>query len=469
MYRARIDSVSGTKVYADGKWLYCIGNKNHRVGDYVWTDGRCAYGHFQESQQPQVIIAPDADEGIPIYCASYYQHDLHTFQKNKLKQVDVRKRPTENTSGWSDTKLINDKRRIFIHKYLASNIDSHGNIFVMAEVYKLNNKGYYTEYKVAIFKDDKSKSELTFNKVKEIDLLAFFDENIVSKCEEPEIPFGDCFFLDSSGGTIAQSSPLGTSSSFTIRRAFIEDDNNFEILISGGFAYIAFAYGSGYSDMPIVDSGYEGYFLIKNDNVEILREIISSGERDGVTYTVTEKESDSSNPPGVYADFNSYPVYQDGKWIDLAYHTTESVTNNQVKCSVGDGFYCTMQWERYTPYIESGAMQAGGEFRYHFFSPDNTEIADIHADSRFKILFRKVKGGYLIISNVALTIYNLFGIEVGGDLIDAKFLYSPATKQLKKLDDSGCSNDRLRPLMKIKNWHKRIKEIILDLDDEKEN
>ena len=486
MYRAKIEGVSGSKVYADGKWLFSIGNKNFRTGDFVWTDGRCAYGHFQEAQQPQVIIAPD-DEGIPIYFSGSREHILYTFQKNKIKQVEKKERPTGlPSSEWIDSFLINDKRRVFKHKYLASNIDKQGNIFVMAEVYKIDDDGYYTEDKVAIFKNDKTSSELKFNKVKEINLIEYFDQYVVSKCEMPDIPFGDCFYLDSSGGTIADSSPLGQSGDWTIRRAFIEDENNFEILIYAGFGYYAFAFGYGYSEMPIVDSGYEAFFLIKNDGVDILRELFSSGIRDGYTYTVDKNKADIANPPGTYANFNIDWTLQDGKWVDLAYHQTETENNYQIKCSVGDGFYCTMQWQRYPPYVEHGVKAAGGEFRYHFFSPDNNLIADVHANSRLKMLFCKVKGGFLIsISNYTyrgegiLKFYDIFGqskiFDTDGEEIDNKyvagiFFYSKAKEKLVQLSSNAdCSNDRLRPMKKIRGWHKRIKEIILDLDNEIES
>ena len=475
MYRARIDSVSGTKVYADGKWLSCIGNKNHRVGDYVWTDGRCAYGHFQESQQPQVIIAPD-DEGIPIYAVDR-NHLLYTFQKNKLKKVDELERPKVIPDGWSKVRLINDKHRVFTHKYLASNIDSHGNIFVMAEVYKLDDDNFYTEAKVVIFKEDKTKSELAFNKVKEIDLLDFLEKNVVSKCPDPDIPFADCLLLDSGGVTIGDACPIIWDTHYSITRAFIQDDNNFEIFFFGSISKDSFAEGYGYDAMPIAHSAYEADILIKtdgkNDGSELLRAVTTSAIRDGTIYTVTEKESDAINPPGMYATFYINDVYQDGKWTDLAYHKTESETNNTVKFSVGDGFYGTLHWERYPYFVETNTKAAGGEYRYHFFSPDNTEIADIHANLRFKILFRKVKGKYLVLLyGIPFKIYKFFEAEGEIDRLDAfsGYLYSIANKTLTPLDDApACSNDRLRPMTNIKRWHKRIKEIVLDLDDKEEN
>lgn len=63
MYRVRAEAVSGTKVFADGKWLTCIGNKPVHVGDRIWTDGRCVYGNYQTPQTPMIVY----EEGtIPI-------------------------------------------------------------------------------------------------------------------------------------------------------------------------------------------------------------------------------------------------------------------------------------------------------------------------------------------------------------------------------------------------------------------
>ena len=82
MYRATAEIVSGTRVYADGKWLQCIGNKCVSVGDRIWTDGRCVYGHLQESEQPKVItVAPD-DEGIPILIDQILQIDDYLANQN---------------------------------------------------------------------------------------------------------------------------------------------------------------------------------------------------------------------------------------------------------------------------------------------------------------------------------------------------------------------------------------------------
>ena len=55
MYRARVEQISGVNVRAGGKWLRCIGNKPVRVGDLIWTDGKCVYGYEKDSMTPLVI------------------------------------------------------------------------------------------------------------------------------------------------------------------------------------------------------------------------------------------------------------------------------------------------------------------------------------------------------------------------------------------------------------------------------
>ena len=67
MYWSVAEAVSGLKVFANGKWLTCIGNKPVRVGDRIWTDGRCVYGFLKEAQSPMVIVPPQREDwAVPI-------------------------------------------------------------------------------------------------------------------------------------------------------------------------------------------------------------------------------------------------------------------------------------------------------------------------------------------------------------------------------------------------------------------
>ena len=82
MYRVTAEIVSGSKVFAGGKWLKCIGNKRVSVGERIWTDGRCVYGHFQEAQQPPVITS-GGDEAIPILAGK----QCYIFYRDKLQLI----------------------------------------------------------------------------------------------------------------------------------------------------------------------------------------------------------------------------------------------------------------------------------------------------------------------------------------------------------------------------------------------
>ena len=88
MYRVKAEAVSGTKVFAGGKWLQCIGNKPVRVGEYIWTDGRCVYGNCQESQQPPIIITPHEDETIPIML---FDDEYYFYNYSKKLRTSVHK------------------------------------------------------------------------------------------------------------------------------------------------------------------------------------------------------------------------------------------------------------------------------------------------------------------------------------------------------------------------------------------
>ena len=89
MYRARAESVKGTLVYADGKWLTCIGNKPVHVGDLIYTDGRCVYGFYRESQQPQVITSEIFGIPIIVFTSKYFVYKLHyfTFSQSGLEYI----------------------------------------------------------------------------------------------------------------------------------------------------------------------------------------------------------------------------------------------------------------------------------------------------------------------------------------------------------------------------------------------
>ncbi len=132
MYRARVEAVSGLKVRAGGKWLTCIGNRNIKVGDLIWTDGRCVYGYEQTPQQPFVITAPEK-WGIPVFADN---NTGFTFAKNNLEYIG-------NIGKYTD-KLINTKNAVYAIPGIACNIDTGNNIY---QIFAIGNgDAYFHEY-----------------------------------------------------------------------------------------------------------------------------------------------------------------------------------------------------------------------------------------------------------------------------------------------------------------------------------
>ncbi len=173
MYRARVEAVSGTKVLAGGKWLQCIGNKPVRVGEHIWTDGRCVYGNYQESQQPLVITAPD-EEAIPIIAVVYgemaglpewtapHHIALYTFSGSKLKLLKEMPYNQGNEYGM----MVHDfKGNVFYsasrpsdedRQLLATNIDKRGDRYDMilrTETYIDGGDKFIKGYTIEIVKN----------------------------------------------------------------------------------------------------------------------------------------------------------------------------------------------------------------------------------------------------------------------------------------------------------------------------
>ena len=130
MYKARVEAVSGTKVRAGGKWLTCIGNKPVRVGDIVWTDGRCVYGYEQTPQQP-IVITGKEELGIPLsgYLGEVYRKRFVGYYK--IKTGTIKYFPADD---FSDDKIYlwntnNERTIIYDKNAYALNIDSKNNYY----------------------------------------------------------------------------------------------------------------------------------------------------------------------------------------------------------------------------------------------------------------------------------------------------------------------------------------------------
>ena len=104
MHRARASEVRGNKVLVDGAWLTCIGNRSVYPGEWIWTDGRCVYGH--ESEGGSSYVSTDVLSGIPILrCA---------WKDNKaLTRYLLCERKTSRFWLWQRRRVDGQSRRSF--------------------------------------------------------------------------------------------------------------------------------------------------------------------------------------------------------------------------------------------------------------------------------------------------------------------------------------------------------------------
>ena len=81
MKQVRVTAVNGRKVQAAGKWLTTIGNRTVSVGDLVWTDGKCVYGHSADTGGDSAVMSA-ALSGIPLL---KYPNKYLYYRKGKIE------------------------------------------------------------------------------------------------------------------------------------------------------------------------------------------------------------------------------------------------------------------------------------------------------------------------------------------------------------------------------------------------
>ena len=134
MYRARADAVQGRYVLSGGRRLICIGNAAVSPGDFVWTDGRCVYGHHRTCGAPYIPVGQEEEPGIfiPILLSGgqYLFYDiksgLHAIRNGEVHAAMVNQR-----DGYTfiDEDVLDAER------------DNGGNVYIIRE-------GYYALRKV---------------------------------------------------------------------------------------------------------------------------------------------------------------------------------------------------------------------------------------------------------------------------------------------------------------------------------
>ena len=121
MERAIAKAVKGRRVLADGRWLTCIGNKNVKAGDVIWTDGRCVYGN--QSEGGGCCLPIDLPlSGIPIL-GKKGKHQY--FAKDMLQDAG---------DGEEHSRMLNNGRKyqfFDLDQLLDAEFDDKGNLYTL--------------------------------------------------------------------------------------------------------------------------------------------------------------------------------------------------------------------------------------------------------------------------------------------------------------------------------------------------
>ena len=130
MHRARVKAVSGNKVLADGVWLTCIGNRTVYPDEWIWTDGRCVYGH--ESEGGSSYVPTNVLSGIPLLQIKWKDQKnqmLHSYYaKGKIHPLGFSR---------EDIWMVNSTRRFaYVSGYgmLDAEMDERGNLYTLEAV-----------------------------------------------------------------------------------------------------------------------------------------------------------------------------------------------------------------------------------------------------------------------------------------------------------------------------------------------
>lgn len=428
MYRAKVEAISGIKVYAGGKWLRCIGNKSVRVGDMVWTDGKVVYGDYQESQQSVVITAPEEDdEGIPIIISaedSFGRHQstrgLYNYKKNKLKFIE---RLGDDKEGM----MINDyKKQVYYAKdipninlggskyksLLATNINKQGDRFDVVSIYDFIPESPDSEYgdieneKIQICKNNTVIQ--TFN------LAQIFYENVWSECPSPPpLPFVQANIED-----------------YGIYEVFIEDEKNWRFLFYGSA-------GKSYSDEYI--GSYEGSesdpaapFHGLNDSYFLTKYYLFTANGTSLLHKKYQYRLEGQHP----ITEETYPEIANAKFLlqEGYYYKVDDINDPEI----ADGWVYGYFYDKNNNYLFT--------LMFYFMPPFNPNF-----------VITKVQNKYLL--------------GVKSDFQFDNEIYSPTKnsglylyqngQQWKQLIQGSIANQRLRTIKKNKNWHKHIKELTL--------
>lgn len=413
MYRARAEKVSGSRVFANGKWLTCIGNKPVAVGDLIFTDGKCVYGFYQESQQPMVITSPKVEvENIPIITQNNLNvRQYYNYRNGTLKEIETENKDTTTVlmiNGYND-EVYFEKAPYGVagnleNQIVAANVDKQGNL-----------------YRMIVFSDSQ---EIKILKNDKIIKTAFADTK---------------------------------SQFFNVSWAFIENENDWAFIVGkASDNVIAREYTDKFAEVIIDDDGSSE---IINDHVAVLK-LGYSGS--GYFYNSKGVSTCISKWSGIFTQYGTFSDNYDF-WFDHTFPTElEKIEENfsgfeEIKFPMQDGYYFKIHNVLPMPLNIGGAPWIVTK---NIYTPNNTLIfSGIFPFSSYLTIYKNLIG----VRDNNYLVHNVYESDLPNDswqspqnlinsgvyqLVDGKLNSLLAAKNAFY----SFLNQRLRPMKNYQNW-----------------
>ena len=342
MYQARVEQINGVNVRAGGKWLRCIGNKNVRVGDLIWTDGRCVFGYDKVSQTPLVITAPKTEKiFLPFSIKKnstenvmrYYRlplNDFSDFKETKLE--DSYKLGSFFSYGF----VNNSKGDYYVFetsnwsRVIAAHATNSGDLYTIVSAHAYRKKsGYqlieYPVYQIFIKKNDQIIKKFDIYQI--VDARKEYPRELAKSSIEPQLYYtGSVDFSNTVWG-------------------FIENEDNWAFIVLINVGGGCYSEASWYFDqtMTLLSSADLVRGLYADSKTGTLSEIYS--------YTFAERLFEGE--PG--------PV-DHGESVHVTTANSTDVTPlKKLKLPCQDGYYLSIE-DLITPPADDVAMPRYGVF-----------------------------------------------------------------------------------------------------------
>ncbi len=328
LHKSFVDSVSGKKAHADGKWLHCIGNKPVHVGDRVFTDGNVIFGNFFEPQQPHLFNRTIIN-GIPILVNDQL---IFVDLNGKSHDLNIYFNIRDYLNKSADFRLLNNSKKcVFPHQK---------DFFIIDSSFSNNADTFAVAAPIFNYPDD---MPLLRDDLYITDAPIFHNNDIVSDYSQ---------MLKNAADSVIDSTDVSSNESsiwceISVFDAFIDSLDNFQI-----FASIdALRFGNpmppdDFSSNPndwIMQSYCKKSFLFTNNDYSILSTFSRSTNFEDVS-TITENSpilnGNVSLPNNWHLHFViSFPFDDDKEYADdVPIFISVFDSNNQLRLKLTN--YC---------------------------------------------------------------------------------------------------------------------------------